>query len=147
MLKEHLTAREREVAELMVLGHSAKSISDILYITLHTVKSHIHNIYSKYGLVDDIEKQNDPSKRVKFINIWNKEKYGDIDLIISKNQQILNENQALHNERIRLMNVILNAVKACNICQYSPNNKVCPDTDLKSALLQYSNFRGCNNGK
>ena len=42
-----LTAREREVAQLILIGHSSQSISLNLDISLATVKTHRRNIYSK----------------------------------------------------------------------------------------------------
>lgn len=42
-----LTAREKEVLELITKGHSNKEIADILFIAEKTVKTHISNILSK----------------------------------------------------------------------------------------------------
>ncbi|MBN1447409.1 MAG: response regulator transcription factor [Bacteroidetes bacterium] len=42
-----LSAREKEVLELLVEGLSYKAISDRLYLSLHTVRFHIHHIYEK----------------------------------------------------------------------------------------------------
>jgi DNA-binding NarL/FixJ family response regulator len=44
---EQLTNREKEVLRLVVEGNSYKMISDSLYISLDTVRSHIRNIYEK----------------------------------------------------------------------------------------------------
>jgi DNA-binding CsgD family transcriptional regulator len=44
-----LTAREKEVSELICKGLDAKRIADALFISLATVKSHIHNVYKKTG--------------------------------------------------------------------------------------------------
>jgi DNA-binding CsgD family transcriptional regulator len=44
---EQLTAREKEVAELILSGYTRGQIAASLYISLSTVKTHIKNIYSK----------------------------------------------------------------------------------------------------
>lgn len=44
-----LTKREREILELLITDHSNQEISDILYISIGTVKTHVHNIYQKTG--------------------------------------------------------------------------------------------------
>lgn len=47
---QSLTAREREVAELLETGLSNKQIARRLSIRLSTVKNHVHNILSKLGV-------------------------------------------------------------------------------------------------
>ena len=47
--KYGLTKREEEITGYLLEGHSYKSISHTLCISLPTVKTHIHNIYSKTG--------------------------------------------------------------------------------------------------
>lgn len=47
-----LTEREIEVLALIAKGHSNQQISDSLYISMNTVKTHIKNIFSKLE-VDD----------------------------------------------------------------------------------------------
>ena len=42
-----LTAREREIAELIEQGFSNKEIAERLEIGLPTVKNHVHNILTK----------------------------------------------------------------------------------------------------
>ncbi|MDA0673070.1 MAG: response regulator transcription factor [Cyanobacteria bacterium] len=47
-----LTDRELEVLELIVAGHSNASISEALYITVGTVKTHVCNILNKLSASD-----------------------------------------------------------------------------------------------
>ncbi|MDR1184253.1 MAG: helix-turn-helix transcriptional regulator [Coriobacteriales bacterium] len=42
-----LTAREQEIFEMMAFGRSPESIAQRLFVSLSTVRTHIHNIYSK----------------------------------------------------------------------------------------------------
>lgn len=50
-----LTAREREIAQLILIGHSSNSISLNLGISLPTVKTHRRNIYSKLEISSQAE--------------------------------------------------------------------------------------------
>lgn len=50
-----LSARENEVAKLLLLGKSNKQIAITLNITIHTVEFHISNIYRKIGVVSRSE--------------------------------------------------------------------------------------------
>lgn len=50
--RPELTAREREVLELIVKGKGNKDIATDLAISEHTVKNHINNILSKLGVSD-----------------------------------------------------------------------------------------------
>ena len=52
MLSEQLTAREMDVLELLVQGYSNREISERLFISVHTVKNHITNIFQKIGVND-----------------------------------------------------------------------------------------------
>ncbi|VVM79867.1 HTH-type transcriptional regulator MalT [Pseudomonas fluorescens] len=45
-----LSARELEVLSLIALGNSNQQIAEQLYISLHTVKTHVRRIYSKLGV-------------------------------------------------------------------------------------------------
>ena len=47
-----LTKRELEILELIVAGHKNEEISQKLYITLDTVKTHVRNILNKMGASD-----------------------------------------------------------------------------------------------
>ena len=50
-----LTAREKEVLQEMVNGYSHKEIATRLFITLHTVDSHLRKIYAKLHARSGIE--------------------------------------------------------------------------------------------
>lgn len=47
---EELTAREREVLNLMALGSSNQEIAESLIIEVGTVKNHVHNIFRKLDI-------------------------------------------------------------------------------------------------
>ena len=51
-LVEPLSAREREVLQLVAAGLANQEIADRLFIGLATVKTHTHNIYEKLGVRD-----------------------------------------------------------------------------------------------
>ena len=46
-LVEDLTKREREVLELMVQTHSNREISNLLNVSIETVRTHTKRIYAK----------------------------------------------------------------------------------------------------
>ena len=50
-----LTARERDVVDLLSEGLSNKEISARLGIATHTVKSHVHNVLEKLALHSRLE--------------------------------------------------------------------------------------------
>lgn len=50
-----LTQREREVAALLVLGLSNRTIAERLEIALHTVKSHVHRVLAKLDVNNRLE--------------------------------------------------------------------------------------------
>jgi len=50
-----VTAREAEIIRLLIEGKSAKEITEALFISDHTVKNHIHNIYRKLGIRNRIQ--------------------------------------------------------------------------------------------
>jgi DNA-binding CsgD family transcriptional regulator len=52
---EALTLREREIAQLILIGHSSNSISLNLGISLPTVKTHRRNIYTKLQISSQAE--------------------------------------------------------------------------------------------
>jgi LuxR family maltose regulon positive regulatory protein len=49
-LQEPLSARELEVLGLVVAGLSNREIAERLFISVGTVKTHVHNIYGKLGV-------------------------------------------------------------------------------------------------
>ncbi len=51
-LHESLTAREREILQLMAEGKSNQVIADELFISLKTVKTHVSNILTKLDVYD-----------------------------------------------------------------------------------------------
>ena len=51
----NLTAREKEIAKLLLEGFSYQEIADKLNITLRTVKAHATNIYKKYNVKNRIQ--------------------------------------------------------------------------------------------
>jgi len=49
VMKEYdLTKRETEIVEQILAGKSDKEIGELLYISHHTVKKHVHNLLSKF---------------------------------------------------------------------------------------------------
>jgi len=48
--KFNLSKREQEIVRLLLLGESQKAIEDRLFISYHTVKNHVYNIYKKMGI-------------------------------------------------------------------------------------------------
>jgi DNA-binding NarL/FixJ family response regulator len=45
-----LTQREREILELLALGHSDADIANTLFISQRTVNNHVHAILGKLGV-------------------------------------------------------------------------------------------------
>jgi two-component system nitrate/nitrite response regulator NarL len=50
--REQLTAREREILDLLAVGASAPDIAAQLYLSTATVKTHLHNLYRKFDVSD-----------------------------------------------------------------------------------------------
>ncbi len=48
--KFNLSKREKEIVRLLLLGENQKAIEDKLFISYHTVKNHVYNIYKKLGI-------------------------------------------------------------------------------------------------
>jgi len=59
--KYNLTDRELEVLKLIVKGKKNSEIADDMFISLGTVKVHVHNIYTKVGI----------NNRVSLLNLVN----------------------------------------------------------------------------
>lgn len=53
-----LTRRERDVLELLATGASVKDVADKLYLSQPTVKTHIKNMYRKFGSSNKVETVN-----------------------------------------------------------------------------------------
>ena len=49
------TKREIEIHQLLIQGFSNKELSDKLFISLHTVKKHLKNIYKKLGVKNRLQ--------------------------------------------------------------------------------------------
>ena len=49
LLAHGLTAREREILELVLAGKDNQNIASSLQLALGTVKAHVHNILKKTG--------------------------------------------------------------------------------------------------
>ena len=45
----NITGREREIIQMVIQGKSNADIAGELFISLATVKTHLHNIYQKVG--------------------------------------------------------------------------------------------------
>ena len=52
---EQLSRRESDVVQLILKGHSGKSICERLFISMPTLKSHRKNAYLKLGVVNSQE--------------------------------------------------------------------------------------------
>lgn len=50
-----LTAREGEIVRLLLEGQDSKKIGETLFISDHTVKNHIHNVYQKLSIRNRIQ--------------------------------------------------------------------------------------------
>ncbi len=50
-----LTAREAEIVRLLLEGRDNRAITEALFISDHTVKNHIHNIYRKLGVRNRVQ--------------------------------------------------------------------------------------------
>ena len=56
--KFEISRRESEIVELICRGKSNQDISDSLFISLQTVKDHIHRIYLKTGVKNRVQLTN-----------------------------------------------------------------------------------------
>lgn len=51
----NLTTREQDIFKYLLDGKSTQEISDLLYISIGTVKTHVHNIYQKTNVTKKIQ--------------------------------------------------------------------------------------------
>lgn len=51
----HVTAREHELIEHLVLGATARELATQFDVSFHTVRTHIRNIYRKLGVSNRLE--------------------------------------------------------------------------------------------
>ena len=49
-MRHKLTAREKEIVEMIVSGKKNQQIADALFVEVSTIKTHINNIYSKLAI-------------------------------------------------------------------------------------------------
>ena len=56
--KYGISRREREIIQLICLGKSNQEIEDELFISLQTVKDHVHNIFRKTGVKNRVQLSN-----------------------------------------------------------------------------------------
>ncbi len=54
-LKAKLTRREEEIVNLVIQGYSNKQISKALFISENTVKTHLANIFGKFGITNRVQ--------------------------------------------------------------------------------------------
>ncbi len=54
-IKFEITNREKEVVKLLLEGYSYNRISETLFVSVSTTKSHVYNIYQKTGVNNKIE--------------------------------------------------------------------------------------------
>ena len=50
-----LTQREKDTLELLVRGYSNEEIAESLFVSVHTVKAHIENIYYKFNVHNKVQ--------------------------------------------------------------------------------------------
>ena len=50
-----ITARERQVIQSLLEGATAREVAQELELSLHTVRTHIRNIYGKTGVTSRLE--------------------------------------------------------------------------------------------
>lgn len=55
---QRLTQKEKEITQLVVLGKPYKVIAEKLGISINTLKTHMKNVFSKYGVSSKIELHN-----------------------------------------------------------------------------------------
>ena len=58
VLKYQISKREKEIIELICKGMTNQQISDSLFISLQTVKDHVHRIFIKTGVKNRVQLSN-----------------------------------------------------------------------------------------
>ena len=53
--KYNISTREQDILNLIMKGKSNQEIEDTLFISMHTVKTHISNIYKKFAVKNRLE--------------------------------------------------------------------------------------------
>jgi len=56
-----LTAREREIAELVAAGRTNREIAEQLVLSTRTIEAHLRNVYAKLGVRSRVELARDLS--------------------------------------------------------------------------------------
>ena len=51
-----LTARDKQITDLLLQGCESKDIATELHITIRTVKAHFTNLYRQFGITDGIKR-------------------------------------------------------------------------------------------
>lgn len=65
---DSLTAREREILELLEQGLTNRQIASRLSVTLHTVKNHVHSLLTKLGV----------ASRAEAVTVYRANRYGTL---------------------------------------------------------------------
>ena len=47
---ESLTSKQRQVAEMLVHGLTAREIAEVLFVSEHTAKTHRYDLYKRLGI-------------------------------------------------------------------------------------------------
>ncbi|HKB45871.1 MAG TPA: response regulator transcription factor [Chitinophagaceae bacterium] len=63
--EEELTERENEILKLLSAGYRNKEVSEKLFISLSTVKSHVYNIYQKLHVTTRVEALNKIRRHIR----------------------------------------------------------------------------------
>ncbi len=62
-----LTKRENEILDFLGKGYGNKEIADKLFVSIHTVRTHIYNIYEKLHVHNRVEALNKTGRKVKAV--------------------------------------------------------------------------------
>ena len=61
----NLTKTEQEIIELITLGVDKEDLALAMFISPQTIKTHLHNIYKKYGIKRTKENYHNSFKRLQ----------------------------------------------------------------------------------